>query len=52
MFAIEDEPYRYDVVTVVLSEEDDNTTLQIELLRNFWKEEQPRRRSREERYYD
>lgn len=30
---IEDHPYRYDVVTVVLNDE---AALQIELLRNFW----------------
>jgi putative endonuclease len=53
MFALEDEAYRYDVVTVVLSErEDDNSTPQIELLRNFWKEEQLRKRRWHERYYD
>ncbi len=53
MFALEDEAYRYDVVTVVLSErEEDNSTPQIELLRNFWKEEQLRKRRWHERYYD
>jgi Holliday junction resolvase-like predicted endonuclease len=31
MLGIEDQPYRYDVVTVVLDEPP-----QIELLRNFW----------------
>ena len=35
MLGLEDEPYRYDVVTVVLA---DNATPQIELLRNFWTE--------------
>lgn len=33
MLGIEDEPHRYDVVTVVLN---DASTPQIELLRNFW----------------
>ena len=39
MLGIEEEPHRYDVVTVVLSE-----TPQIELLRNFWTEESLRKR--------
>jgi putative endonuclease len=53
MFALEDEAYRYDVVTVVLSEkEEDNSTPQIELLRNFWKEEQLRKHRWHERHYD
>src|SRR5215813_9580860 len=36
MFGIQDEPYRYDVVTVVLGE--DATSPQIELFKNFWRE--------------
>ena len=32
MLGIEDQPYRYDVVTVILADE----APQIELLRNFW----------------
>ena len=39
---IEDEPHRYDVVTVVLSSND--STPQIELLRNFWTEASLRKR--------
>jgi putative endonuclease len=39
MLGIEDEPHRYDVVTVVLGD-----PLQIELLRNFWTEESLRKR--------
>ena len=35
MLGIEDEPHRYDVVTVVLN---NDSTPQIELLRNFWTE--------------
>src|SRR6476620_10476728 len=38
MFGIQDEPYRYDVVTVVLGEEP--IAPQIELFKNFWREEQ------------
>ncbi len=41
MLGIKDEPYRYDVVTVVLPV---NATPQIELLRNFWSEESLRKR--------
>ena len=41
MLGIENEPYRYDVVSVVLS---GDSTLQIELLRNFWTEESLRKR--------
>jgi len=35
MLGIENEPHRYDVVTVILN---DAATPQIELLRNFWTE--------------
>jgi hypothetical protein len=31
MLGLEDQPYRYDVVTIILTE-----VPQIELLRNFW----------------
>jgi putative endonuclease len=41
MLGIESEPYRYDVVTVVLAPD---STPQIELLRNFWNEESLRKR--------
>jgi putative endonuclease len=41
MLGVEKQPYRYDVVTVVLSEA---TTPQIELLRNFWTDESLRKR--------
>ena len=41
MLGITDEPYRYDVVTVVLPTD---STPQIELLRNFWNEESLRKR--------
>ena len=43
MLGIENQPYRYDVVTVVVS--DDLTPPQIELLRNFWTDESIRKRS-------
>jgi len=41
MLGIEKEPHRYDVVTVIIN---DNSTPQIELLRNFWTEESLRKR--------
>ena len=41
MLGIEDQPYRYDVVTVILAE---NSTPQIDLLRNFWTDESLRKR--------
>jgi putative endonuclease len=41
MLGIEDQLFRYDVVTVVLA---DDSTPQIELLRNFWTEESLRKR--------
>src|SRR6476469_11235105 len=45
MLGIENEPHRYDVVTVVTG---NNSTVapQIELLRNFWTEESFRKRPR------
>jgi len=41
MLGIENEPHRYDVVTVIIN---NNATPQIELLRNFWTEESLRKR--------
>ena len=41
MLGIENEPHRYDVVTVVLT---DNATPRLELLRNFWTEASLRKR--------
>lgn len=41
MLGIEDKLHRYDVVTVVLN---NDSTPQIELLRNFWTEESLRKR--------
>ena len=41
MLGIENEPHRYDVVTVVLN---NHSTPQIDLLRNFWTEESLKRR--------
>ena len=53
MLGVEGEPYRYDVVTVVLAQNDDGTeTIEIELLRNFWREEQLKKRSYSPHFYD
>jgi putative endonuclease len=41
MLGIDNEPHRYDVVTVILN---DDSTPQIELLRNFWTEASLRKR--------
>lgn len=53
LFELEDEPHRFDVVSVVLpGEGDDTTQLQVELLRNFWTERQLQKRRWTENYYD
>ena len=41
MLGIKDQPYRYDVVTVILV---NDSTPQIELLRNFWTDESVRKK--------
>ena len=41
MLGIENEPHRFDVVTIVLN---NNSTPQVALLRNFWTEESLRKR--------
>ena len=41
MLGVEDQPHRYDVITVVLN---DASTPRIELLRNFWTDESLRKR--------
>jgi putative endonuclease len=41
MLGVDNEPHRYDVVTVIIN---DDSTPQIELLRNFWTEESLRKR--------
>src|SRR5215813_2540878 len=49
MLGIENEPHRYDVVTVIIG---DATTPQIELLRNFWTEESLRKRTWQTNFFD
>jgi putative endonuclease len=41
LLGIENDPHRYDVVTVIIN---DDSTPQIELLRNFWTEQSLRKR--------
>ena len=43
MLGIENQPYRYDVVTVIPNEKDPSTP-EVELLRNFWTDESLRKR--------
>jgi putative endonuclease len=53
MFGLEGEPYRYDVVTVVMPEAvDESLAPEIELLRNFWHEAQLRKHRWSEHFYD
>jgi putative endonuclease len=53
MFGLEAEPYRFDVVTLVLPPSDSQATgLQIELLRSFWTDAQLKKPRRKEWYYD
>jgi len=49
MLGIENEPHRYDVVTVVVG---NDSTPQIELLRNFWTDESLRKRRWTSQFYD
>jgi putative endonuclease len=49
MLGIEDQPYRYDVVTVILA---GDAVPQIELLRNFWNDESVRRKRWNINFYD
>ena len=51
MFELDDVPYRYDVVTVILREGEEATP-EIELLKNFWREEQLLKRRWSKAFYD
>jgi putative endonuclease len=48
MFALEGELYRYDVVTVIIGE---LPTPQIEILKNFWRDDGLKKRRWEPRFY-
>jgi len=53
MFGLVGEPYRYDVVTIVFGDEADRRVApKIDLLRNYWTEDQLRKRTWSDRYYD
>jgi len=49
MLGIKNDPHRYDVVTVII---DDDSTPQIELLRNFWTDQSLRQRHWSMHFYD
>jgi len=49
MLGIENEPHRFDVVTVIIN---DDSTPQLNLLRNFWTEESLRKRHWSADFYD
>src|SRR6185312_15180693 len=52
MFDLAGEPYRYDVVTVVLPDaEDGGDEFEMQLLRNYWTEDQLRKRVWSGSYY-
>ena len=49
MLGIKNDPHRYDVVTVIIG---DDSTPQIELLRNFWTDQSLRKRQWSIHFYD
>jgi putative endonuclease len=49
MLGIENQPHRYDVVTVILP---DDSVPQIELLKNYWTDESVRRKRWSVNFYD
>ena len=52
MLKVQDNPYRYDVVTVILPEElDDSKSPQVELLKNYWREEELKKRYWHHEYF-
>jgi Holliday junction resolvase-like predicted endonuclease len=53
MFDLAGEPYRYDVVTVVLPAADEGRAdWEVQLLRNYWTEETLKKRRRSGTYYE
>jgi len=53
MFDLAGEPYRYDVVTVVMpAAEEDASEFEIQLLRNYWTEDSLRKRVWSGTYYE
>ena len=51
MFGLEDARYRYDVVTVILPA-DEEEEMQVQLLKNYWREESLRKRQWSGFYYE
>jgi putative endonuclease len=51
IFELESAPYRYDVVTVVLPAEEKQSP-DVQLLRNYWQEDQLKKRSWCDRYWE
>lgn len=51
MFDLENEPYRFDVVTVVMRSADAGGP-EIQLLQNYWTEESLRKKAWSNRFYD
>ena len=51
MLELDQAPFRYDVVTVILRE-GESAAPEVELLKNFWREEQLRKRRWSEAFYD
>lgn len=52
VFGVVNAPYRYDVVTVVLPGETESSGPDVQLLRNYWTEDQFRKRTWTESYWD
>jgi putative endonuclease len=51
MFDLVNAPYRYDVITVVMPAEG-NRNVEVQLLRNYWREDQLRKRAWSHSYWD
>jgi len=51
MFDLAKAPYRYDVITIVLPAAEKQTP-DVQLLRNYWREDQLRKRAWSDRYWD
>jgi putative endonuclease len=51
IFDLENAPYRYDVITVVFPAEEGQTP-ELQLLRNYWREDQLRKRAWSRSYWD
>ena len=53
MLGLIETSYRYDVVSIILpADDDDSEKLQIDVLRNFWSDDKFRKRTWQERYWD